>query len=258
MLALAAQIRQYYGGVTVNGMPVLTAAANQTPIAIAVQPKCNDFTKDVGAVPVPPDAYSNGSTDNPLVIFQPSSHTAWELWKAKQVGGRWQACWGGRIDTLTSDGVFPWPWGLAASGISYLATTITDTDVASGSIRHALALDVVRCNHHTAPASRGDCGRDTGQPAEGTWFRMPLSVTMPAGLTPYAQLVFRALQTYGAVVTDHAGAVSIQGEGPKDWVLAGRTGSSPTVAAYAGRPRYHALDGIPWSQLQVIVPPANG
>jgi hypothetical protein len=233
------------------------AAANQVPVSIAVQPKCNNFTQDVGMVPVPPDAYSNGSSDDPLVIFQPSSHTGWELWQAKQVAGRWQACWGGRIDTLTSNGVFPWPWGLSATGISYLATAITDADVASGSIRHALAIDVVRCNYHIAPATRGDCERDPGQPSEGTWFRMPRSVPMPTGLTPYGRLVFRALQIYGAVVTDHAGAVAIQGEGSKDWVLAGRTGLSPSVASFVGRPRYAVLDGIPWSDLQVIVPPVS-
>src|SRR6202011_5940871 len=101
-------------------------------------------------------------------------------------------CWGGKLDSTTSTGVFSSPWGLSATGISYLATTITEADVASGSIDHTIALDIVDCDHHTLPAARGDCGAAPGQPSEGTWFRMAQGIGMPPGSTPFAQMVFRA------------------------------------------------------------------
>ncbi|HEY3845059.1 MAG TPA: hypothetical protein VGL48_17570, partial [Acidimicrobiales bacterium] len=94
-----------------------------------------------------------------------------------------------------------------------------------------------------------------GAPPEGTWFRMPQSTPMPAGLTPYAQMVFRTLQTYGAVVVDKAGAVMVQAENSNDWAFAGNTGTDPITTSFAGQPQYSVLNGMPWSQLQVIKAP---
>ncbi len=75
---------------------------------------------------------------------------------------------------------------------------------------------------------------------------------MPAGLTPFAQMVFRALQTYGMVVTDQAGAVMISAESPSDWTAQGHQGTDPITASWQGQPEYATLNGIPWSSLQVI------
>ena len=57
------------------------------------------------------------------------------------------SCWGGRItDVSKSDGVFPWPYGVAASGLSYLGGTVKVAELQAGEINHALAVNVV----HTA------------------------------------------------------------------------------------------------------------
>ncbi len=42
----------------------------------------------------------------------------------------------------------------------------------------------------------------TGAPSEGSWFRFPADLAMPSDLTPFAQMVFKAIQTYGMVVVD--------------------------------------------------------
>lgn len=158
----------------------------------------------------------------------------------------------------TSTGVFPAPYGMSATGISYLATTITEADVASGQIDHAIAMQIVDCRSYVAPADRNDCSSSTaGTPPEGTWFRMPATTPMPAGLTPFAKMVFRALQTYGGVVVDHAGAVMVEAENSADWAFEGNTGTDPITKAFAGKPQYAVLNGMPWSQLGVIVPPLN-
>jgi hypothetical protein len=77
---------------------------------------------------------------------------------------------------------------------------------------------------------------------------------MPSGLTPFAQMVFRALQSYGMVVTDQSGAVAIQAEEPGDWALDGNSGTAPLTASFDGLPEYEVLNGIPWNQLQVVTP----
>jgi len=206
--------------------------------------------------PIPPGAYNSNTSDDTIIVSQPSTGGDWELWRATQTNGQWSACWGGGMNALTSSGVFPSPFGSSASGISYLATTITEDDVASGHINHAIPLQIKTCNGFTAPADRTDCGWHPGSPSEGTWFRMPASTPMPAGLTPFARMVFKALQQYGAVVLDRAGAVMIQGENSADWAFEGHTGTDPITTAFAGKPEYQVLNGIPWSHLQVILPPA--
>ena len=255
---LVKQSHTIYKQVGVNQKPIFTVPANQPLVPVSVARGChNNFLSSAGtAIPIPPGAYNSNSSDNDLIVSQPSTGRDWELWRATQTNGQWSACWGGGMNTLTSSGVFPYPFGESASGISYLATTITEADVASGQINHAIAMQIETCNGYTAPADRTDCGSHPGSPSEGTWFRMPASTPMPAGLTPFARMVFRALQQYGAVVLDRAGAVMIQGENSADWAFEGHTGTDPITAASAGKPEYQVLNGIPWSHLQVILPPA--
>jgi hypothetical protein len=77
---------------------------------------------------------------------------------------------------------------------------------------------------------------------------------MPAGLTPFARMVFTTLETYGMVVLDQAGAVMVQAENQSDWAAEGHTGANPMAASWQGKPEYAVLDGMPWSQLQVVNP----
>jgi hypothetical protein len=246
-----------YGGVGVNSQPVYSVPAGQSDVNVSVRPGCNSFLSDTGSqIPIPPFTSLNGSSDDPLIVWQPSTGTDWELWEAsRQSSNSYSACWGGKLDMATSDGVFPSTLGLSATGISYLATTITEADVASGSINHALAITLPACNGYVYPAGRGDCGSDPGQPAEGQWFRLPSYITMPSGLTPFAQMVFRALQTYGAVVTDHGGAVMLESEQTSDWAAEGHSGTDPITASWGGLQEYEVVASLPWSSLQVVDPP---
>ena len=245
----------HYGAVGVNNMPVWTVSATQTPVDVSVTPGCNDFTSFTGRqIPIPPGVTTLGYSDSPLVVDQPSTHTEWELWQAQPAaGGSWTACWGGSLNTSTSNGVFPAPSGLSASGISYLATTVTEADVASGSIDHALAVDLPGCTAPAiAPADRSDCNTDPGQPPYGTWFRLPADLAMPSGLTPFGRMVFTALQRYGMVFTDQAGAVMLQSETTADWAAEGHRGVDPITASWQGQPEYEVVANLPWSQLQVV------
>jgi hypothetical protein len=254
---IVADYTQDYGSVGVNSMPIYRVPADQPDVPVSVLSGCNSFLPDTGdQIPIPPYVTLNGSSDNPLVIYQPSTKTDWELWRTtKTASGTYSACWGGKLDMASSSGVFPSPFGLSATGISYLATAITEDDVASGHIDHAIAIQIPRCNEYVYPADRHDCGSDPGQPAEGQWFRLPASLSMPAGLTPFAQMVFTALQRYGAVVTDFAGAVMLQAEEPSDWAQEGNSGIDPMTASWDGLPEYKVVASLPWSSLQAVAPP---
>ena len=147
------QTIRHYGAVGVNTMPIYTVPANQAEAAISVTPGCTDFTVDTGTeVPIPSYAALTGFSDSPLVIYQPSTGTDWEFWQLTPLSASsYHARWGGRLSLATSDGVFPAPYGLSATGISYLATTITEADVESGSIDHAIAVPCLAVTTRCTP-----------------------------------------------------------------------------------------------------------
>jgi len=261
------QYKTAYGSVGVNmNRPVYWVPAHQPTVHVGVTPGCENFTKSTGSeIPIPANAQPGDSSDGILTIYQPSSHTDWELWRASYAGGAWSACWGGRLDMATSDGVFPFPYGETASGISNLATEITEADVASGSIDHAIAIQVLgdSCDWSASsvhgglyPADRSDCGYSTpGQPAEGQWFRFPPDLAMPSGLTPFASMVFNAIQTYGAIVVDQGPAVAIEVDQPSAWTGEGHQGPDPITTSMEGEAGYQVVANLPWQQLQAIEPP---
>ncbi len=265
-------VKQYhaaYGNVTVNtDRPVYWAAPGQPRVAMHVLPGCQNFLTQTGAlVPIPPGAVPGHSSDAILSVYQPSTHSAWEFWRTAQKDGSWYACWGGKIDTRTTNGVFPFPYGETASGISNLATEITENDIATGAIRHAVGMVVLgdSCDWSGTsvhgglfPANRTDCGYKTpGWPAEGQWFRFPPGLAMPPRLTPFAQMVFRAIQTYGAVVVDQSAAVAVLADQPSAWRVAGNRGVDPITASFDGVPAYKVIAGLPWGKLQAVTPPTN-
>ncbi len=249
----------HYGSVGVNSAPIYNVPTGTALSSISVTSGCNDFTPSTGTeVPIPSYVSLNGSGDNPLILYQASSHSEWEFWQMKQLSATsYSACWGGKLDLATSDGVFPWPYGLSATGISYLATTITENDVKSGSIDHAIAVILPRCNYSTYPADRGDCGSDPGQPSEGQWFRFAPGTTCSPSecFNPFATMVFNAIKTYGMVVIDQGGAVMIEAEQPSDWAAQGGTGTDPILASWQGYAEYQVVADLPWNDLQVVDPP---
>jgi hypothetical protein len=277
---IVAQYQGDYGQVGVNtNRPVYEVPAGQAMVPVTVQSGCKDFTVDTGKkAPIPSYAMPGDSTDNILTVYQPSSDRAWEFWEAADTNGSWSACWGGKLDMATSNGVFPNPYGETASGISNLATEITEADVASGSIDHAIGFEVLgeECDWSGTsahgglyPADRTDCGYDiAGASAEGQWFRFAPGTEMPAGLTPFGQMVFKAILSYGMVALDMGGDVAIEAdmngyvdgtttvEGP--WEEEGNPVSTDPINNATGTtPSYELVANLPWSDLQAVDPPGH-
>ena len=80
---------------------------------------------------------------------------------------------------------------------------------------------------------------------------------MPGGLNPFAQMVFKAIQSYGMVVTDQSGGVQLEAEQSSDWTAEGNTGPSPITTSWDGLQEYQVVASLPWSSLQAIDPPRN-
>jgi hypothetical protein len=290
--------QQNYGNVGVNDRPVIWVPPDQPLVPVSIQSGCDNFVANTGAeAPIPPWAVTSGPSDYLTTLYQPSSQTVWEFWSLHKVatasGGSpigisaysgWSACWGGKADLATFTGVFPAPYGATATGISNLATEVTEQDILSGSIDHAIGLQVVNCDQSVYPANRSDCSTDLNTPAEGQWFRFSPSVNCADYTsTKFENLVCAAGKTYGFVVVDRAGSDGIEADyGSGTWDLEGNTGdvaywqnggprgccvlegggdplmvSMETVAGNESSEaqEYTVIGGLPWSQLQVIDPP---
>lgn len=210
------------------------------------------------AVPIPVHAQAADGTDAEMTIYQPSSDTVWEFWRARKHDGAWQACWGGRMERAShSDGVFAQHYGTTATSLPFIGGQITAEELQRGEIRHAIGIALVDAEHHAIkswPAHRSDGynpKRVANRIPEGLRLRLDPAVDVERlKLHPVAATIARAAQKYGFVVWDKAGAISLRLQNPKSWTARGAP--DPYPALFQGRARSAVMDGFPWDRLQFL------
>ena len=264
---LVASITDRYNGVAAfnahqYNSPLYTVAANAPTVDVrfddcqgkgylpdGLMGEGGQFT----AVPMPPDAVPATGTDGEVSIWSPSSDRIWEFWKAqKAADGTWSACWGGRIDDVsTGDGRFPDHFGATATGLPNAGGVVRFSEIQQGRIDHAISIVIPNpavATDFSWPAQRSD-GVDSNPAAlpEGSRLRLDPSLDVTTlGLTPAATVIARAAQQYGFVVVDRAGSVSVLAE-----QVDAPAGTDPWRQLLGG-PDYSVLTGFPWSRLQVV------
>jgi hypothetical protein len=209
-------------------------------------------------VPIPSGAVAAAGTDHNLSIYDPTSDTLWEFWLAQRDASGWTACFGGRLDSVsTSPGYFPGGLGASATGISMVGGMVSLADMKRGYINHALYLavpDVRKWTDYSWPAQRSDgSSDDPSSLLEGSRLRLDAGVNVDSlPLTPLGRMVAKAAQTYGFVVSDRAGAVAVITESGA--ATAASTGVDPWVSLLDlnSKPSYTQLAGFPWDRMQVV------
>lgn len=262
------QKKAYYGNVNLNtseyASPVYVVGPDVKGVDVAEWNCQNKGFKDKhlaqqwAAVPIPDYAQAADGTDAEMTIYQPSSDTLWEFWRARKVDGRWEACWGGRMDKASrSDGVFPQHYGTTATSLPFIGGQITAEELQRGEIRHAMGIALVDAEHHAVkswPAHRSDGHNPNRAPnriPEGLRLRLDPKVDVDAlGLHPVAATIARAAQKYGFVVWDKAGAISLRLQNPKSSTARGA--ADPYPALFKGRSKGKIMDGFPWDRLQFL------
>jgi hypothetical protein len=263
-----------YGYVGGNfNRPVYYAPPGTPDVAITVSSGCNNFTSGGAGstgteIPIPSYAQQGGSSDNILTVY--NNTDVWEIWEAVPPSSgktAWQGCWGGEAPLASFDGVFPANYGETATGIANLATEITEADVNSGVINHAIEFEMPggSCDYYIPPADRGDCGQSNANyPAEGMYFRFaPGAVCSAAACsTPFAKMVFAAIQKYGMVISDMGGIVGFEADAygstyegvyyPGPWEQEGESAASDPMNKLTSTD----VSTLPWSSLQAIQPPS--
>jgi hypothetical protein len=219
----------------------------------------------LSSVPTPAGMVVSQGTDESVAIYQPSTDTYWDFWRAQQdASGHWSACWGGKIDHYSANpGIFTNPLGATASGLPLGAFLIRADELRRGHIDHALNFATVRTQTgcFSWPATRDD-GNTPGAdiPCEGQRFRLDPAFNADTLITPAARTIARAMQQYGLILTDKAGALVTQAEDPRP-LEAADGGVDPynqlfdptgTGLIPESLTRYLVLIGIPVNRLQAL------
>lgn len=230
-----------------NSAPVYQADAGTTPVNVQYWDCGIGSPADVESqwqqVPVPFYAVPGGINSQMVVQSGPD---IWEFGYMRNVAGQWQACTGGKISS-SSNGVFPSPYGLSASGLATIGGQLTPDELRSGYIDHVVGLALPRTNGNVSPASQS-AGSTSGAPALGMRFKLDPTVNIhQLGLTPAGVAIARAAQTYGFVIWNTAGSVSVYGNNPVSQTSRGLPNPYSTVSGYAT-----ALNGFPWDKLQAL------
>ena len=168
-------------------------------------------------VRAPADLMDGGDEDHVLLLVD--GDTYYEVWNAlvnpatrrvttRSTGAPWAV---GNITTgpgagsLNNDGT-------RASNLSWAGGLITGDDLQRGSIDHALALAITApmlkagaTPDYRWPATAWDNGGAYGPIKIGSRIGIPAGTPRPAGLSKLGNMVFDALQRYGAFVGDFCG-----------------------------------------------------
>ncbi|HWD75966.1 MAG TPA: hypothetical protein VG371_12565 [Solirubrobacteraceae bacterium] len=262
------------------GMPEYWASANTPTVPVRLNhPSYEDpaLMQAWSAVPLPRGAAPAGCSDRNFAVLQRQPSGAikeWEFWEAsKSATGAWTAEWGGTIgNVLTDRGVAsplqwtdptaPAPtarhatygWNVTASGMSMLGGVITNQNLESGTIDHALAMAVTSAaaREWMWPAQRTD-GYSTDPAAlpEGAHLRLSPTVNVNAlPVTPLVKMLARAAQQYGIVVRDQTASSDVFYAEPPD------PGQPNLVYKLLdGQSLMSALAAFPWAKLQVLNAP---
>jgi hypothetical protein len=234
--------------------PIYTAGAKQPPVAVHLDRPAGyapSLADAFAAVPLPPAAQQDPTTDGNLVVWQPATDTLWEFWKFQRAGDAAQASWGGRLQAVsTGSGNFTGNLGASASGLPLVGGLILPHELQSGQIDHVLTVGIptVRAGVYSLPALRTD-GRSECPRAipEGARFRLDPSVNVDSlGLPPIVATLARAAQRYGIIVRDRSSAVAFAAQ------HANSLPSNPYPALFGGRAPYELLQSFPWEHLQLL------
>jgi hypothetical protein len=214
------------------------------------------FGEALAAVPTLPGMVVSNGTDNEIAIYEPSTDTYWDFWRAKvDDRGQWSACWGGKIERYSQNpGVFEPPLGATATGVALGAFLIRIEELQRGHIEHAVNIATVRTRAgcQSYPANRND-GNTEGEDiaCEGQRFRLDPSFDASALKSPAARTIARAMQRYGLILTDKSDALITQAEDPRPY-LAKNAGKNPYDELLGGVPWYLVLNDVPVERLQAL------
>ena len=168
------------------------------------------------------DAY-NCDGDCHLLTLQQDSCMLYESGNCTWASNAWHCGCGAVFDlSQNSYGQRPMGWTSAdAAGLSIAAGLIRYSEVAAGEIRHAIrfTMPCTRSNY-VFPASHfavpGTCSDDPSHPPMGLRVRLKADYDI-SSFNPTAQVILRAMKTYGMILADNGSTFYFQAETNPGW-----------------------------------------
>ncbi len=238
--------------------PVYEVSGSQRTVGVELLRPVVEETEELHeafeSVPIPDDAQPAMGRDAHMVIWQPSTDTMWEFWRAAKTDDGWVAEWGARIDDVsTHPGYFEGDkqdWGASATSLPIVGGMVTFEDLERGEIDHALALALPNTDDDrwVWPAQRTD-GDDTSENAipAGTRFRLPAGLDIESmDLPPLTMMLAKAAQEYGMIVRDRSGIVTVYGEDPKS------RDDDPFAEIIGDESIEDVIGAFPWKDLEAV------
>jgi hypothetical protein len=225
-----------------------------------------------GMVPWANGMFPTPGRDANMVIYDPTTDTEFDFWRVTTLYPTPTAWMGGRLDSeSSSDGIFPYPYGAAASGLPLLGGLPLIREAQAGQINHVVAFNVpqLQCvQPPRAPATRNDCQHPGPYSLEeGLRFRLPPSYKIGKKLataTPFVRVLATAAQRYGMIIANGSGAnvVTMRLENPRT-CLPGESQAQcnadpnnpwPALLGVAPYQMSRVLDQFPWAALEALPP----
>jgi hypothetical protein len=200
-----------YGVTWSNYSPSIYTSSETDPIVTVAYPAGWGYKGGELEIWMPLAADGADGTDGELLVIDGTTvHNFWQFTRLGPDSASAKSY--GAVDALTGTG-----WGsqrpflgagIVAAGASQLAGLLVQAETDRGEIEHALQLCVDAAlvkPGFTGEAIGGDGRSPHGILQIGERLAIPPGVSMPRGLSPLGQKVFRTYQNYGAFAVDVAG-----------------------------------------------------
>ncbi|HYT80872.1 MAG TPA: hypothetical protein VEQ37_16770 [Actinomycetota bacterium] len=203
-------------------------------------------------VRIPAAAKPNTGSDHHMVVVNGDVET--DMWIARYDSSTdtWSASWIGNT-TITGWGAHcalgQHCNGPTAAGFALVGGVARPAEIMQGHIDHAFKLDspYSRSGIIACPATHTD-GKfpDPVALPEGARIQLDPAINVEAqAWAPWQKIVAKALQKYGAYMSDTGGSLSLKGESDQD-------GAHGDSWAAVGVPAGPSLGWLPWSKMRVL------
>lgn len=194
--------------------PSVYVASSSDPIVAVSYPAGWGYPGGTLNIRMPAAANGAAGTDGELVVISDNVvQNFWQFDRTSSTTATAQSYGASNVLTGTGWGTSS-PFlsaGITAAGASEFAGLLVEAETDQGEIGHALEIaadSTLVSSGFTGQAIAGDGGASNGLFVEGAHLAIPANTSMPSGLSPLGQKVFRAYVKYGAFVIDVAGGTT--------------------------------------------------
>lgn len=172
---------------------------------------------DPGPYPIPGQPLIEWGGDHHLLSVDTDHCRLYEIYDASRQNGQWSGG-SGAIWNLTSNALRPAGWTSAdAAGLPILPGLVAYDEVRFGEIKHALRFTANCTGGYIWPARhKAPSGSCNNPPPMGARFRLKASYDI-SGFSPPMQVILKAMQTYGIMLSDNGSDWYVSGAPDERW-----------------------------------------